>query len=547
MPVSLLNTDTSFPSFQQKTPVRERVEVLTDYLYMLLEELRYTFGNLGAENFNDKGLEDIGKIITKPLLVKVENINEVEKVVAELAVDVGENTASISAITQWQNETEQSIASLGQTASQNEAKITALTKWQTETDEDLEGLRESMAILELETDANGASISQIVSAVGSDGEVTAASIVAAVNEAGSSVQISADCIDIASAMGGLTLSAVGEGSTETPFGELVDWDGVAYGFSQTSDGYFTSTNQGVHSSYSYAGILFNNTSSEAKQIILRCINSSESEYDYGLISELNTELSMSSVNDGENVLYSFKGINSADPIDVPLSIPGNTVSWITVKYIKDGSNSSGNDRFKIMPLEVKYSDEGNTSMIRLTYNGAEISSADINIKGFVTFSSLENDGETTVNGNNIALVLNAADDDGNSTVESVSSLLFKYRDSGESELTMAKIITEIVGNDTDETSRYALKLKTEAFYNEMGYMVYPAIKLLAAGRASIESTFGIFLGTEYVEGAYITLDAFENTRIVAHRRGDYQDLPDYSGYCFCTDGIYYNGTKIIST
>lgn len=547
MPVSLLNTDTSFPSFQQETPVRERVEVLTDYLYMLLEELRYTFGNLGAENFNDKGLEDIGKIITKPLLVKVENINEVEKVVAELAVDVGENTASISAITQWQNETDQSIASLGETASQNEANITALAKWKTETDEGLEGLRESMAILALETDSNGASISQIVSAVGNDGEVTAASIVAAVNEAGSSVQISADCIDIASAMGGLTLSAVGEGSTETPFGELVDWDGATYGFSKTSDGYFTSTNQGVHSSYSYAGILFNNTSSEAKQIILRCTNSSESEYDYGLISELNTELSMSSVNDGENVLYSFKGINSADPIDVPLSIPGNTVSWITVKYIKDGSNSSGNDRFKIMPLEVKYSDEGNTSMIRLTYNGAEISSADINIKGFVTFSSLENDGETTVNGNNIALVLNAADDDGNSTVESVSSLWFKYRDVNDDMFDMAGIYTEIDGEDTNETSRYALKLKTYSFMNNDGNWVYPSIKLLSAGRASIESMFGIFLGTQYLDGSYITLDAYDNTRIMAHKT--YSNTENYydEGYCFCTDGIYYNGIKIIST
>jgi hypothetical protein len=63
-------------------------------------------------------------------------------------------------------------------------------------EDDLEGLSSSVAYIEELADENGASISQIVKAVGKNGEVNAASIVAAVNAAGSSVKIAADRVDI---------------------------------------------------------------------------------------------------------------------------------------------------------------------------------------------------------------------------------------------------------------------------------------------------------------------------------------------------------------
>ena len=427
------------------------------------------------------------------------------------------------------------------------ADIKLLTQWKSGAKEELEGLAETIAVLETESDENGASISQIVEAVGSDRKVTAASIVAAVNKEGSKVQINADCIDIAGAMGGLTLSAVGDEVTETPWGQVISYGNLQYGFEETSDGYFTSTNRGVNNSFAYAMIYFDNRgSSKARQVILRCISYGESNYDYGIISELNTDLSMSDKDDGANVLYSFDGLSSPEPIDVPLTIPANSENYITIKYIKDGSGSSGTDCFKVMPLEVTYSSGGNTSMIRLTYNGTEISSADINIKGFVTFESLENDGKSTINGNNIALVLDGLRDNGSTSLDSINALSFKYRDGGGTESVMANIYTEVFGETNDEASRYALRIKTEAFYNNMGEYVYPAIKLLAAGRASIESMFGIYLGTEKADGSYITLDAYDNTRIVAHKAGYSSRLAAYEGYCFCTDGIYYNGKQILS-
>lgn len=424
------------------------------------------------------------------------------------------------------------------------ADIKLLTQWKSGAEDELEGLAEAVAVLGAESDENGASISQIVEAVGSNGKVTAASIVTAVNNSGSSVKIKADAIDIAGAMGGLTLSAVGDEVTETPFGELGSYD-VQYGFAKTSDGYYTSTNKGVNNSFAYASIYF--TTQNPKNIILRCISNGESDYDYGIISVVNPEENLREDNteDVQNVFYSFRGKSSPDPVDIPITIPSG-FSYLIIKYIKDGSGSTGTDCFKVMPLEVTYSSGGNTSMIRLTYNGTEISSAGINIKGFVTFESLENDGKTTINGNNIALVLDGSSDYGSTNLTSINVLGFKYRDSGGTISPMANIYTEVFGETNDEASRYALRLKTEAFYNNMGEYVYPAIKLLAAGRASIESMFGIYLGTEKADGSYITLDAYDNTRIVAHKAGYSSRLAPYEGYCFCTDGIYYNGKQILS-
>ncbi len=76
MPVSLLNADTMFPSFTEGTSSSEKIDTVMNYLYMLLEELRYTFGNLGAENFNDASLNELAIQITKPVYGKIEDVEE---------------------------------------------------------------------------------------------------------------------------------------------------------------------------------------------------------------------------------------------------------------------------------------------------------------------------------------------------------------------------------------------------------------------------------------------------------------------------------------
>lgn len=135
---------------------------------------------------------------------------------AESSIEVWANaqSAGFEAIATWQTEAEKSIAAIEIISDQNSAKITSLTNWQSSAEDDISSLSETVAILEEVADENGASISQIVRAVGENGEVTAASIVAAVNDSGSSVMISADKIEMTGTTTFLTAEDVGDnGST----------------------------------------------------------------------------------------------------------------------------------------------------------------------------------------------------------------------------------------------------------------------------------------------------------------------------------------------
>ena len=73
MPSNLLSVDTAFPFFTPDQTNEEKLDVVTNYLYMLMEQLRYTLQNLGAGNFNDTELGEIGKIITEPIYIDLEN------------------------------------------------------------------------------------------------------------------------------------------------------------------------------------------------------------------------------------------------------------------------------------------------------------------------------------------------------------------------------------------------------------------------------------------------------------------------------------------
>lgn len=117
--------------------------------------------------------------------------------IATIKATAESNKAQIDTLTQWKGTTSETLARVQAMASENKSSITSLTSWKNTTySSDIKSLQSSIAVIEQTADENGASISQIVSAVGTDGEVTASSIVAAVNESGSKVMISADKVDI---------------------------------------------------------------------------------------------------------------------------------------------------------------------------------------------------------------------------------------------------------------------------------------------------------------------------------------------------------------
>lgn len=83
MPSNILTTDTSFPQLSEEQSTDEKFRVITDYLYILLEQLRYSMANLGRENFNDKEFDDIVNLITEPVYAQ---LSDAEGNIAALAI-----------------------------------------------------------------------------------------------------------------------------------------------------------------------------------------------------------------------------------------------------------------------------------------------------------------------------------------------------------------------------------------------------------------------------------------------------------------------------
>ena len=201
--------------------------------------------------------------------------------------------------------------------------------------------------------------------------------------------------EIKQTMNSLTLTAA-SGSVEVGTLSSEAYPSGVYRFSKTSDGYYTSSNAGVDSSVCYGKLTFNFQA--ATVVTLDCISDGESAYDFGMISNVDIGLSQSMNEDTSAYVYhSFKNEGSPNPQILTMEIPSGS-HYITFKYRKDSSTSSGNDYFKIKT----YTGPGDrASRISLNANGTEISSADVRINGMVTFSDLSGTGTTEINGANI--------------------------------------------------------------------------------------------------------------------------------------------------
>ena len=128
--------------------------------------------------------------------------------------------------------------------------------------------------------------------------------------------------------------------------QVVSVDGATYGFALNADGYYESQNKGVKNSYAMCKIVFN--SNYQKTVSLKCINYAQKGYDYGLISNVDTMLSMDNSADETGVLKSFKSNNSTSVVSVSATIPAGE-HFVCVKFIKNASTNSNNDtlQFKV--------------------------------------------------------------------------------------------------------------------------------------------------------------------------------------------------------
>ena len=128
-------------------------------------------------------------------------------------------------------------------------------------------------------------------------------------------------------------------------------EGASYGFSLNSNGYYESTNKGVDGSLSLCRVKLNLIN--ISNIVFTCINYAESNYDYGVLGKLDTALN-TTINTDSTYEKSFKGLSQSSPQTYTYTSVAKGERFIDVKYVKDGSQSSGNDsfQFKIEIQEV---------------------------------------------------------------------------------------------------------------------------------------------------------------------------------------------------
>lgn len=116
--------------------------------------------------------------------------------------------------------------------------------------------------------------------------------------------------------------------------------GATYNFVLNSNGYYESTNQGKDSTYALCKLVISNPL--RKNVFMLYINSGEEDYDYGIVSNLNSKLSLSTTADSS---YSLNCIDSSDTT-VKVHPLGAVDGFYYIKYRKDSSDSNGNDSFQ---------------------------------------------------------------------------------------------------------------------------------------------------------------------------------------------------------
>ena len=135
MPSNWLYIDTNFPSFTQKESVNDKVETMQDYLFMLVEQLRYTLRNLDLKNMNKAAMNGFLQNIREPIYAKIE---DTDKNVNELSITAEGLSARIS-------NAEGNITQLQATAKGLQASVSNLNGSVTNLTADVNGIRATVS------------------------------------------------------------------------------------------------------------------------------------------------------------------------------------------------------------------------------------------------------------------------------------------------------------------------------------------------------------------------------------------------------------------
>lgn len=99
MPTTFHLVETTFPNGEGKD-TQEQINGVYDYLFVLLEQLRYTLFNLDGSNINQNALSEFIKNISEPIYAKIEdtdkNVNELSITAQGLSARIGDAEGNIT-------------------------------------------------------------------------------------------------------------------------------------------------------------------------------------------------------------------------------------------------------------------------------------------------------------------------------------------------------------------------------------------------------------------------------------------------------------------
>ena len=100
MPSNWLYIDTNFPAFTGEESTDEKVTTIQNYMFMLVEQLRYTLHNLDLSNMNNTAVERFTNYITEPVYGRIAdaegNITELGLTAQGLALRVSNAEGDIT-------------------------------------------------------------------------------------------------------------------------------------------------------------------------------------------------------------------------------------------------------------------------------------------------------------------------------------------------------------------------------------------------------------------------------------------------------------------
>lgn len=123
MPSNWLCIDTNFPTFTGEESVNEKIDTIQNYMYMLVEQLRYSLHNLDLTNMNQTAVKQYESYLTDPIYSRIEdsegNINELQLTAEGLAGRITDAEGNITVLSA-------TARSLSAQLSDAEGNITAL-------------------------------------------------------------------------------------------------------------------------------------------------------------------------------------------------------------------------------------------------------------------------------------------------------------------------------------------------------------------------------------------------------------------------------------